>query len=225
MRSRSTRQAILSREEIQAHVIALLVDQGHVEAASRLAACQANRIISPTSAWRARCRNPGCYSCWNGELDNLWSTYRRWSAEDLNTFPVALPADIERLAVPLRRSLRDLRDREARRDPKWSDVAFYGAVEGHRAVLRVSPWRVPPKAATAVLRRLWPDLDVLDADCCPTPMTDPHLRAALAIRRRGSEPLRIEVQPQRAEPDTFVPFVIATNPAFLNWSPISYHDY
>lgn len=217
MRRRSTRAELLLAEAAQAEIIGSLAADGENLAVRCLAACQAARIWRSALVRRYRCRSPGCVSCWDGSLAAWWRGYRSWCQEDANSFAVMLPADY-RFAGPIARTLRDVRDRQARSDPAWADVAILGLTDGTEAYILVSPWRIPPDSVIAVLRGRWPTLAPFDACQDSLPMVTTNVRVALAARRRGSAPLRFAIFPQRqndetslsTEPDDVIPFLVAT---------------
>lgn len=211
---------MLAAEAVQAEIVGLLASRAEHGTARRLAACQAARIWRSALVYRYRCRSPGCVGCWDGSLADWWRGCRRWCQDDVDAFAIALPVD-DQFAAPVARALRDLRDRQARTDPTWADVAFLGVTDGLRAYVMISPWHVHQDAVISALRRLWPTLASLDARLDGPSVVTPHVRVALAARRRGSAPLRFAVYPQaqRDEPREAVepaPFLIAPRP--LPWA-------
>ena len=210
-------------EAAQAEIIGLLVAQGEADVASRLAACQAARIWRSARVHRYRCRSPGCVSCWRGSLDEWWLGFRDWCRDDGNAFAVALPSD-HLFAAPIARALRDLRDRQARSCSAWADVAMLGVTDGAMAYVMVSPWQIKPDVVRAALSCRWPTMSPLDARRDAPPIVTTRVRAALAVRRRGSAPLRFTIYPQGSpqqeqptgrEP---IPFLVSTPPCPWLWS-------
>ena len=217
MSRRSTRSELLLAEAKQAEIIGRLCSRGDHRTAHRLAACQAGRIWRSALVHRYRCRSPGCVACSTVSLVEWWLGYRDWCREDANAFAVTLDAD-HRLAKPIARALRDIRDRQARSDPAWADVAFLGITNGSTAYVMVSPWLASPEAIKAVLRRRWPTLMPIDPDHDAPLIVTTEVRTILATRRRGSAPLRFTIfpqtpsqqeQPPGREP---IPFLVSTRP-------------
>jgi hypothetical protein len=87
----------------------------------------------------------------------------------------------------------------ARRWKRWRKVSFAGMVGGdHRALVLISHQGVHRREVLDVLRRRWPDValtDLAQEESTWTMTADDA--AELGSRRRGVEPLRIIVMPQR----------------------------
>jgi hypothetical protein len=99
----------------------------------------------------------------------------------------------------MRRGLRDVRDRMARRRRHWRDVGFAGMAGGDgTALVLVSHDGLDGGEVAAVLRRRWPDavITALD-DEEPTVAMSVSDAVDLGRCRRGVEPLRIVVMPQQ----------------------------
>ena len=98
----------------------------------------------------------------------------------------------------LRRGLRDVRDRMARRRDRWRDVGFAGMAGGDgMALVLVTHDGVDRREVEAVLRRRWPDVVVKELEQEePTVAMTAEDAADLGRCRRGVEPLRIVVMPQ-----------------------------
>jgi hypothetical protein len=110
------------------------------------------------------------------------------------------PGGLRAAVTRLRRACRDVRDRAARRWPSWRDVAVAGmAAGGGRALLLVRHVRIDRQEVAEVLGARWPDSIVGDVGA-----VEPHWDFAaedateLARVRRGVEPLRMVILPQRA---------------------------
>ncbi len=130
---------------------------------------------------------------------------RAWIMEDgapVSLAVVPLPHDpggLRPASVRLRRGLRDVRDRMARRDASWSSVALAGMAtgDGTAFVLVRHPAVERPEIAD-VLRRRWPDRVLGDAAAAePSWRMATEDAADLARARRGVEPLRIVIPAQR----------------------------
>jgi hypothetical protein len=109
----------------------------------------------------------------------------------------------------LRRGLRDVRDRTARRFRRWRTVSFAGMIGGdHRALMLISHQGVERRELLDVLSRRWPDMTLKDFENEePEWRMIPDEAAALGTRRRGVEPLRILVMPQKITRVTVAPML------------------
>jgi hypothetical protein len=98
----------------------------------------------------------------------------------------------------LRRGLRDVRDRMARRSRRWRDVCFAGMAGGdHTALVTIIHERIDRSEVQHVLHSRWPAIVVKSReDEEPIVTMSPADAAALGQCRRGIEPLRIVVMPQ-----------------------------
>jgi hypothetical protein len=134
-----------------------------------------------------------------------WYGLRQW-IED-GGFPVVLVRlpiqrrgdDLHAAVAHLRRALRDIRDRTARLHQRWQAVAMAGmGLCDNTALVLVRHPGVARQEITAVLRRRWPTIDATNVGS-----TEPSWAMSiedvvdLARLRRGVEPLRIVVLPQR----------------------------
>jgi hypothetical protein len=109
------------------------------------------------------------------------------------------PAGLRVSTAGARRALRDIRDRTARRDGSWRSVALAGMAAGH-GELAVLVWHEGISRAEVAegLRRRWPGAILSDIGSLPLSW-DFLIEDAveLARARRGVEPLRIVVLPER----------------------------
>jgi hypothetical protein len=98
----------------------------------------------------------------------------------------------------LRRGLRDVRDRVARRSRRWRDVRFAGMAGGDRAAMvLISHEDIERCEVLDILRQRWPDILVKSLEHEePTWVMTAEDAADLGRRRRGVEPLRIVIMPQ-----------------------------
>ena len=121
------------------------------------------------------------------------------TASSLAIIPILSPAGLPDAVRRLRRGLRDVRDRTARRWRRWRTVSFAGLMGGdHTALLMISHQGVDRREVLDVLRRRWPDVVVKDLEQEEPAWTMTADDAAdLGSRRRGVEPLRIVVMPQK----------------------------
>jgi hypothetical protein len=102
----------------------------------------------------------------------------------------------------LRRSLRDVRDRMARHSRQWRDVCCAGLVGGDGlALVLVSHTGLDRGEVLDALSRRWPDVQVKGLEQ-EEPIVAMSLgdAADLGQTRRGIEPLRVVVMPQRDRP-------------------------
>lgn len=108
-----------------------------------------------------------------------------------------LPGDPINAMRKLRKGLRDVRDRTARKDHRWGAVAMAGLVDGDRALLLVQHHGIDRASLWSVLERRWPGVLLTDPGCIePASAMTVGDAAALACRRRGLEPIRIIILPQ-----------------------------
>ena len=135
-------------------------------------------------------------------MQSWWGGIRDWAAPDTSSLLIIAlrtPTGLRDAVQRLRRGLRDVRDRTVQQNDRWRTVCFAGIVGGDgTAFLLVEHEGVDRREISAVLRRRWPEgvLKSLDNEApTPTMMTDDA--ADLARSRRGVEPLRIVILPQR----------------------------
>jgi hypothetical protein len=86
-------------------------------------------------------------------------------------------------------------------------VSFAGLMGGdHRALVMISHQGIDRREVLGVLRRRWPDVVVKDLEHEePTWAMTADDAADLGSRRRGAEPLRIVVMPQKVRRVTVAP--------------------
>jgi hypothetical protein len=109
--------------------------------------------------------------------------------------PAGLPDAVRRL----RRGLRDVRDRTARRWRRWRTVSFAGLMGGdHKALVIIIHQGVDRREVLDGLRPRWPNVLVKELEQEEPAWTMTVGDAAdLGSRRRGVEPLRVLVLPQK----------------------------
>ncbi len=185
----------------QTEIIDALKAQGAVDVAERLMRCAAAHSARRRDAWPWRCRGAACAWCGPAAARRWWHGIRRW-AEAATKAAVAvavIPAGRVGAAPRLRRALRDIRDRAARNDRRWQAVAIAGMLvaDGGAVVLVVHNASIPRETIERALQRRWP------AVVFPKVLPDPDFAfpaeaaVQLASLRRGVEPLRAIVMPQR----------------------------
>jgi hypothetical protein len=98
----------------------------------------------------------------------------------------------------LRKGLRDVRDRTARRRSAWRLVTFCGLLSGNEALVLVQHTGIDPMSVWSVLKRRWPEIVVQNVhDNEPLWQMTVDDAAALARLKRGVEPIRVVVPAQR----------------------------
>ena len=198
--------------DVQQEVIAALYEIGDSDLADRLERCMAARQERHYGdGWPYSCRSSACLWCRRAMIRGWWEGMRYWS-EAATTLSLAIisirsPAGLPDAARRLRRGLRDVRDRTARRFRRWRTVSFAGLTGGdHRALVLISHDGVERRELLDVLRRRWPSVVLKDlAQEEPMWAMTPDDAADLGTHRRGAEPLRILVMPQRITRVTVAP--------------------
>lgn len=183
-------------------MIASLIESGHADIAGRLLCCQHDRLNRQPGCYPWRCRAPGCAACRRTLARRWWQAFDAWitrSETSLAIIPVV--CDPISAARKLRKSLRDVRDRAARRDCRWRAVAMAGLVDGDRALILLQHPGIDWMRLWTVLERRSPDVVLTNPGSVePTSALTVEAAAALARRRRGIEPVRIIVLPQVIAP-------------------------
>ena len=139
-----------------------------------------------------------------------WFGIREWSSAATSSLAIIAllsPVGLYDAAGRLRRGLRDVRDRAARRWRQWRTVSFAGLMSGdHRALLLISHQGVDRRDVLNVLCRRLPDVVLKDLQQEePAWEMTADDAAELGSRRRGAEPLRIVVMPQKMQRVTVAP--------------------
>jgi hypothetical protein len=194
-------------DPIHAEIIEKLTAHGRLDLAERIRRCLAARLRRQHGAdWPWRCRSPGCPRClsrsmrrWTAGITAWAEAYR--SAEVSTLCLPLLSADPTEAARCLRRQFRDFRDRAARIDARWRDVAVAGMVSDSEAVVVGAHPNLPPEGIACAMRRRWPEAS-MTSGMTPGAMHSISIGAsthvALALRRRGIEPIRIIIAAQHA---------------------------
>jgi len=187
----------------QQQVIEILHENQDHHLATRLERCMtARQHRHYGSGWPYSCRSAACLWCRRAMIRGWWAGFLYWS-KAATTLSLAiirlqssegLPDAVRRL----RRALRDVRDRTARRRRVWRSVAFAGMAGGdHSGMILVSHEGVDRRELQDVLRRRWPDIVLKDFEGEePVWEMSADDAADLGTRRRGAEPLRVLVMPQ-----------------------------
>jgi hypothetical protein len=187
----------------QEEVIAALRSIGEPDLAERLEDCTTTRLLRHSgSGWPHICRSAACVWCRRPLIRGWWFGMCQWSAAaattSLATIRIDSPAGLPDAVRQLRRGLRDVRDRMARRRRRWRDVSIVGVVGGdRRAMVLVSHEDIERCEVLDILRQRWPDILVKDlAQEEPAWAMTADDAADLGRRRRGVEPLRLAIMPQ-----------------------------
>jgi hypothetical protein len=127
----------------------------------------------------------------------------------LAVITMAPPAGLFDAAIRLRRGLRDVRDRTARRWKRWRSVSYAGLIGGdHRALVLIAHQGIDRREVLEVLRGRWPNAVVKDlVQEEPVWEMTAYDAADLGSRRRGAEPLRVLVMPQKITRVTVAPII------------------
>jgi hypothetical protein len=202
----TARPRTVEKSAVQREVIAALSAAGDMRAAGMLQRCVEVRLSRRHgSGWPATCRNAGCVWCGPATARRWWRGIERWitgddAAVSLAVLPLGPGRGVLRRAVArLRRAVRDVRDRAARRDRRWRGVAVAGmaSADGTALLLIRHPGVGRAEVADALCRR-WPGAVVGDAGSLSPSWEMPVEDAVeLARARRGVEPLRVVVLAQR----------------------------
>ena len=195
-----TKQQLTAGCRIQRKVIAALRATPERQLADRLKRCMAGRL---SGAGRARaCLSPGCFWCRSQMIQSWWHGICGWAAPDTSSLTIITlrsPTGLKDAVQRLRRGLRDVRDRTARHSSPWRSVCFAGMAGGNgTALILVQHEGVDRHEVLTVLRRRWPTVILKDLER-ETPLSTMMVDDAvdLARSRRGVEPLRVIVLPQR----------------------------
>jgi hypothetical protein len=188
----------------QQEVIAALYVIGEVDLADRLERCMtARRDRRGGDGWPFSCRSAACVWCRPAMIRGWWNGMCQWSAEatawSLAIIRIDSSAGLRDGVRRLRRGLRDVRDRVARRRNRWRNVSCTGMAGGDdRALVLITHEGIDRREVQDVLRRRWPDVVVKTLEQeQPAVAMQPGDAAKLGQCRRGVEPLRIVIMPQQ----------------------------
>jgi hypothetical protein len=202
----------------QAEVIATLYEIGDRDLANRLERCMtARQQRHYGNGWRHSCRSAACIWCRRAIIRGWWFGMREWSPASVSSLaiiPVLSPGGLPDAARRLRRGLRDVRDRTARCFRRWRTVSLAGLVGGdHTALVLISHQGIDRREVLDALCPRWPDvvLKELEHDEPTWEMTADEA-ADLGNRRRGAEPLRIVIMPQKITRVAIAPAPVMVEP-------------
>ena len=216
----TARRRTLEAAAAQERVIAALRATGDLRVADRLQRCMEAMTTRRNGAgWPWACwTSGGCAWCGATIKRRWWAGMRRWIMEEGAPVSLAVlplpdhPAGLRASVARLRRALRDVRDRAARRSASWRGVALAGMSTGDgSAFVLVRHPGIARRGVVDILRKRWPEVAVVEADALePSWSMSTQDAAELARIRRGVEPLRIVALPQRAA-DTAALDIIGVN--------------
>jgi hypothetical protein len=200
----------------QLEVIAALYKIGDPDLAARLERCM-NARRERHYGWPYSCRSSACVWCRRAMIRGWWFGMREWASATTSShaiIPVPSPAGLFDAVRWLRRGLRDVRDRTARRRRQWRTVSFAGLMGGdHKALAMISHEEIDRREVAGMLGRRWIDVVVKDlAQEEPTWEMTADDAADLGLRRKGVEPLRIVVMPQKITRVTVAPALVIVEP-------------
>lgn len=191
----------------QARVIAALEATGDARVAGRLRRCmEAMTSRRQNGGYPWTCRGPGCAWCRVALARRWWRGMRLWMDDggarvSLLVLPLPhVPGGLRAAVARLRRACRDVRDRAARRRAAWRVLALAGmATGGGPAFLLVRHPRIDGQEVAEVFGARWPAATVFGVGAVePSWAMAIEDGAELARIRRGVEPLRVVILPQRA---------------------------
>jgi hypothetical protein len=201
----TTQRQMVEMMAMQERIINALWDGGDGYVADRLGRCMAARLGRRHYDGRPwTCRSAGCLWCGKTLMKRWWAGIQRWIT--LNGAPVSLAVlpchhdagHLRATVARLRRACRDIRDRTARKHMRWQAAAMAGMALGGTALILIRHPGTTRREITSVLCRKWADAIVRDvgsmAPFWRMPVPD---AVEIAHARRGVEPLRMVVLPQK----------------------------
>jgi hypothetical protein len=203
----------------QQAVIGVLLSVDEPDLAARLGRCMTAHRSRHSGAGRPfSCQSAACVWCRRAMFHGWWVGICDWAeaASSLAILSIDLSVGLFNAARHLRRAMRDVRDRVARRRNPWRNVRFAGIVGGdRRAMVLVSHEGINRSEVQDVLRRRWPDVLIKKrGQEEPTWEMLPGDAAQLGRSRRGVEPLRVVIMPQQ-EHEVTTSSVIDSIPVLL----------
>jgi hypothetical protein len=202
----TTRLQMAEMVATQERVIAALREGGDERLADRLAHCLRARIGRRLDdGWPWTCRSAGCSWCRKTTMSPWWTGIQRFIATKDGPVSLAMlplsnrPGELRAAVVRQRRAVRDVRDRAGRWRSRWRGVAVAGMASGDNTTLLLIRHTDIGRAEVGdVLCRRWPDVVLRDV-AAALPCWDFTIEDAVELgrARRGVEPLRIVVLPQR----------------------------
>lgn len=206
---RSTRARLEIAEGQQREVLDVLRRLGADEMGARIARCQSMRTSrrGGPGIWPWRCRSPGCWACRRTRVASEWhALLAAASVPGISTTAITLPlhrsCESLRCSVrALRRALRDARDHAAGYDRRWRRFAFAGLASSEQAWVLCWHHGISRGEIERVFRRRWPGAQAKATEEVHDEVADCNLSTgdavALALYRRGIEPLRIRIGPMQ----------------------------
>ena len=205
---RSTRIALMEAETAQSRVIAALRASGDSASADRLLRCQMARSArrGGGGGWPWRCRSAGCWACRRPAIRRWWAGLCQWVAPwgapvSFCKLPLRAGRGLRAAVRHLRKACRDLRDRAARGPGgrPWRAIAMAGLALGDGiAWLAVAHGGITRAAlADGFARRFGAVVFTDFADAPPPTSSSDAAAVELSRLKRGVEPLRVAVAPQR----------------------------
>jgi hypothetical protein len=146
-------------------------------------------------------------------IRSWWAGMCQWSGaattSSLAIIRLHLSAGLPDAVRRLRRGLRDVRDRTARCRNLWRDVSFVGMAGGDgTALVLITHEGVDRHEVEDVLHPRWPDAIVKSLEREePIVAMSPTDAASLGRCRRGVEPLRVVVMPQKGRQVIISPMI------------------
>lgn len=205
----TTRQETRILIEASHQTVTVLREIGATYVAERIERCRVARRQRVHGQRHWTCRGAGCPWCVRALIArwerNLFDAVGYGPSVSTVVFHVAEnDGDLRDAVRTVRRTLRDMRDRAGRRDRAWRALGVAGMLvptaTGRVVLLRVRHDRLSHDQVAKIFERRWTDVTVSIASSAPSvPTIKLSLpdRVALALLRRGVEPLRIVVAPQR----------------------------
>ena len=141
----------------QQKVIEILHEIQDHDLAARLERCMTARQERHFGdGWPYSCRSVACLWCCRAMIRGWWAGFLYWAkaatTSTLAIIPLQSPSGLPDAVRRLRRSLRDVRDRTARRRRVWRSVCFAGMAGGDgKALVMISHEGVDRKRASEAL--------------------------------------------------------------------------
>jgi hypothetical protein len=195
------REMELSYTEQQA-VIDTLLSINEPDLAARLDRCMTAHRSRHHGAGRPfSCQSPACMWCRRAMIHGWWVGICDWAeaTSSLAILSIDSSVGLPNATRHLRRAMRDVRDRVARRRSPWREVRFAGLLGGdRRAMVMVSHDGIDRCEVLDVLRCRWPDVLIKKrGQEEPTWEMLPDDAAQLGRCHRGIEPIRLVIMPQQ----------------------------
>ena len=202
--ARSTRAALARAAVRQAEIIAALRAMGEDGLADRLHRCHQDRMNRQAGRWPWLCWSAACVGCSRAEARRWWRGIGGWISGPNTSFAVLpIPSgDLINAVRQLRKAVRDKRDRLARKNDLFQGVSLGGLVSGGHLRLLIKHSGIDRETVEEAFRERWPEIVLLDVGTVePTLMLTLQDAVAVGVRRRGVEPCRVIIPPQRRASD------------------------